>query len=1246
MYSRALRIPSSRVFVVLLSVQMLAQSNPRLVGNQSHILRFSDPRIERALSLAQRGRTGTRGASHGSGISRLSASDHSPSVSNLSLDTSSIFAEAATYDSGGGFGEGVAVGDVNGDGKPDLFVANQCVDNNDCSSGTVGVLLGNGDGSFQAAVTYNSGGTSAVSVVVADINGDGKPDLLVANSCAGANCSNGSVGVLLGNGDGSFQSATNYPSGGSDAQSVAVGDVNGDGKPDLVITNRCVSDSDCTKGILEVLLGNGDGTFRAVAMLDSGGSLAYMAVIADVNGDGKPELVVANDCAISGCANGAVGVLLGNGDGTFHAVVSYGSGGGNTFSVAVGDVNGDGKPDVVATNDCVNGTCTNGAVGVLLGNGDGTFQAAVTYGTGGFNPDAVALADVNGDGKPDLLVANFCLDSSCGTLGIIGVLLGNGDGTFQTAISYGSSGYFPLSLLVGEVNGDGRPDLLVANFCRDSFCATNGTVGVLTGNGDGTFQAARAYQSGWSAADSLAVGDVNGDGQLDLVATHLTADSSGATSGTVGVLLGNHDGTFQTAETYDSAGFGTDSVALGDVNGDGKPDLVVANSCGTDPLCANGSVQVLIGNGDGTFQTAASYSSGGYFAYTVAVADVNGDGKPDLLVANNCAQRPCFGTDGIVSVLLGNGDGSFQAPVTYDSGAPGTVSAVVADVNGDGKVDLLVANGCADTNCSTGGVGVLLGNGDGTFQPAKIYGSGGSNTISLALGDMDGDGKPDLVVKNRCGDINCFTNGTVGVLLGNGDGSFQAAITTPGSDTNGAPSQIVLADFNGDGKLDLASGSGNLLLLGNGDGTFQSPIAFGVGTGASGIASGDFNQDGSPDIALGGVMVLFNISHQNTASTTTSLISSANPIAPNQRVTYTATVTSQFGSAITGTVSFKDGNTTTIVRVTGGNAVLSRRYFTTGTHFVTATYSGDSNNSGSVSNTLTEYVKNLPVASQTVVTTSNSPSVVNESVTFTASISSAFGTIPDGETVTFYDGDTPVATTATVGGSATFSTSGLSARRHIIKASYAGDRTFRPSSGKVQQIVNAYLSTVTLSSNPNPSSLGQAVLLTAVVTGSGSPTPTGKVIFSSGNSVLGSSTLSPMGMAILSTTKLSIGVNNITATYRGDALHSGATSSVLTQTVNQGQLTMTLSSSHNPSRPGESIKFTVVLTSNSGAPDGEVVTFGYNGSVWGTGTIHGGKARVFTTLLPTGSDQVTAMYAGDANYGAASASVTQIVRER
>jgi hypothetical protein len=193
------------------------------------------------------------------------------------------FAPAAAYGTSGVRPLSVLVADVNGDGQPDLLVANLCVDSNCATNGTVSVLLGNGDGTFQTAVTYGSGGYNAVSIVVADVNGDGNPDLLVANNCVtSSNCgsiingvpsSNGAVGVLLGNGDGTFQTAATYNSGGLIAYSVAVGDVNGDGKPDLLLANLCPVDS-CypqTDGAVGVLLGNGDGTFKAAVNYDSGG---------------------------------------------------------------------------------------------------------------------------------------------------------------------------------------------------------------------------------------------------------------------------------------------------------------------------------------------------------------------------------------------------------------------------------------------------------------------------------------------------------------------------------------------------------------------------------------------------------------------------------------------------------------------------------------------------------------------------------------------------------------------------------------------------------------------------------------------------------------------------------------------------------------------------------------------------------------------------------------------------------------
>jgi hypothetical protein len=410
----------------------------------------------------------------------------------------------------------------------------------------------------------------------------------------------------------------------------------------------------------------------------------------------------------------------------FAPVVVYGSGGYDATSVAVADVNGDGKPDLVVTDCSFTGGCTGnktGAVGVLMGNGDGTFQAAMVYSSGGYVfATSVAVADVNGDGKPDLLVTNTCAISDDCSNGSVTVLLNNGDGTFQTAVPYNSGGQAPYSVAVADVNGDGKPDLLVANSCASyPNCANVGVIGVLLGNGDGTFQTAATYGSGGWQADSIAVADVNGDGKPDLLAMNECASGASSgdcpnTTGLVGVLLGNGDGTFQTVVTYDSGVLLGRFVAVADVNGDGKPDLLTAG-CSTEGTTSfnclvdnipNGAVGVLLGNGDGTFQTAVAYNSGAQEPYSVAVADVNGDGRPDLAVANFlCLINSC--PFDLVGVLLGNGDGTFQTAATYGSGAEGTASIAVADVNGDGKPDLLVANSCGTDVCfDYGTVGVLI----------------------------------------------------------------------------------------------------------------------------------------------------------------------------------------------------------------------------------------------------------------------------------------------------------------------------------------------------------------------------------------------------------------------------------------------------------------------------------------------------------------------------------------------------------
>jgi hypothetical protein len=695
---------------------------------------------------------------------------------------------------------------------------------------------------------------------------------------------------------------------------------------------------------------------------------------------------------------------------------------------------------------------------------------------------------------------------------------------------------------------------------------------------------------------------------------------------------------------------------------------------------------------------------------------VNGDGKPDLVLANECAASDCSSAS--VSVLLGNGDGTFQAAVNYNSGGYFATSVVVGDVNGDGKPDLLVDNECATgSNCAnSGNLAVLLGNGDGTFLAAANYAPGGQFPYSLAVADVNGDGSPDLLVINQCADSVC-ANGTLGVLLGKGDGTFKAPIPTTILPQSFA--SLAVADFNGDGKLDVASAG--LLLLGNGDGSFQVPID--LGTSGGGITVGDFNLDGRPDLAMGGMAVLLNMNTQglktsisltssanpsnfgqsvtftalalarggfsptgavvfrdgdtilgtmvlnsrhasiittslaagsqsitanysgdlhfaattsvplsqsiNQAPSTVSLTSTASPISLNQPVTYAASVASQFGGNATGTVTFKDRSKTIgVVAVNSGQASFSISYSAAGTHLITAIYSGDVSNSGSTSAVLNAYVEAGPVASKTVITTSGSPTLVSQSVTFTAAISSSYGAIPDGETVTFYDGTVVIGTGSTANGMATLSTSVLTAKTHAIKASYQGDASFKPSLGLVQQVVLDFITSLLVGANPSPSAYGEPVTLTAAVTSNAPGGATGTVTFKNGTAVLGTASLNS-GSASLITTKLAAGTAAITASYNGDP-HSGKSAEAFTESVHPATTVATITSSLNPSLHGKILRFTAVVTSPTTLVTGSV-TFKDGANTLATVNLVQGKASFSTAALSTGSHNVTAIYNGTAN---------------
>ncbi len=797
------------------------------------------------------------------------------------------------------------------------------------------------------------------------------------------------------------------------------------------------------------------------------------------------------------------------------------------------------------------------------------FLPAVTYGSGGYYAKAVAVADVNNDGKPDVVVANCAPSGSSNCYqrhGVVGVLLGNGDGTFQPAKTHSSGGYVVTSVAVGDVNGDGRPDLVVASWCADSTCAKGTfTLSVLLGNGDGTFHSGATYSSGGTHTESVAVADVNGDGKLDIVATN-------GDSGTVAVLLGNGDGTFQPVVTYDSGGSTPFSVAVADVNGDGKPDLVVTNSF-------SDTVGVLLGNGDGTFQAVVTYDSGGSYPFQVAVADVNGDGKPDLAVTYY------LGVIGhTVGVLLGNGDGTFQAAVSYDSGNYDASTVMVADVNGDGRPDLVVGGA---ENSKEGSVGVLLNN-TGSRSPT-------ATTLASSL-------NPSV---------------------------FGQAVTftAVASASSGTPTGTVKF-FDGStwlGSATTVNGSASLSVSSLAAGTHSITAAYQGSFGFAPSTSAPLNQVVS------------------AAMSATSVASSLNPAVVNQPVTYTAAVTSQYGGAETGTVTFQDGGVTiATVTLAGNHAAYKTKYAVQGTHAITAIYSGDANNTSSISPSLLEEIKGFP--SKTVLTTSGSPSFVGQPVTFTATVTSTHGTIPNGELVTFYDGTTAIGTGTTAGGVATFTTSALTVKTHTIEGTYAGDTTFAPSTGSVKQVVDKNPTTTALSSSLNPLNYGQAVTLTATVTPTAPYQPTGTVTFKNGPATLGIGTLNASGVATLTTAKIPVGANTLTATYNGDAFNGKSVSAAITQTVSQASVSMVLTSAPNPSAFPRSVHFTAMLTSNGGVPSGQTVTFSYNDATLGTAIVGSkGVATFSTTTLPRGSDAVTAAYAGSVDYSSASATVTQVV---
>ncbi len=694
---------------------------------------------------------------------------------------------------------------------------------------------------------------------------------------------------------------------------------------------------------------------------------------------------------------------------SFLRAVSLDSGGLYPNAVAVADLNGDGKLDLVVAScesvgstSCGNNGFANGALTVLLGNGDGTFATPVPYDSGGANAASVTVADVNGDGKLDLIVANYGISGSQGygspTGGAVSVLLGNGDGTFLTAVAYASGGISAQSVAVADLNGDGKLDIIVANDFNTYNNSTSGTVGVLLGKGDGAFEKVVTYLSGEVGATGVAIADVNGDGRLDLVVSNGDCPNTNDAH-CAGVLLGNGDGTFQPVITYKTGGGEVTSVAVADVNGDGTPDLLVTNWC---VFCAN-TVGVLLGNGDGSFQGPATYGSGGYYAWSIAVADVNTDGKPDLLVANQCTGSviSCTNSKGAVSVLLNNGNGTFKPAVSYYSGGEFARFLVSADVNGDGKPDLLVVNeGTKETN-GVGSVGVMINDTGGLTATT-------STSIMSSL-------NPSLVGQSV---------------------TFRATV---GSSVGAPPNGEIITFKNGSAVLGsgtLSGGTTSLTTSAQAAGIYTITASYG----------GDANFAGSTSSGLRQV-----VNSTTKAATSTGLVSSLNPSIYGQKVEFTATVTTTGSVPPTGKVSFvwEGYSIGSATLNASGVASLSKSNLNVYTYPVTAVYSGDANNLGSTSAIVNQVVKEATSAA--VLSASPNPSTQGQSVTFTATITSPTVT-PTGP-VTFTSGTTVLGTAELSAHKATFTTSTLPAGTTAVKATYAGNSNIAGSSASVTETV-------------------------------------------------------------------------------------------------------------------------------------------------------------------------------------------------